>query len=121
MKKFIFLLLIGSACVPAKKYTALQNQLHQKDVELTEAKSTILTLSKQLEDVQEEKKALTQDLRKLTSSSKSSKDKDEQIRALEQKIKSLEAKIVSLERNQASNNNNKNQKDTKTKKPKSAY
>lgn len=117
----LFLACFVLSCVPAKKYKSLQSRYDAKEVELVEAKSTILTLQKELEKSQEEKKALTQDLRKLTSSSKAAKDKDEQISALESKIKNLEAKIAYLEKNQAGNNKTTPSKDNKTKKPKNAY
>jgi chromosome segregation ATPase len=122
LSKFLlfFFLLLATACVPAKKYKELQSRYDAKDVEIAEAKATIFTLQKQLEEAQEEKKALTQDLRKLTSSSKAGKDKDEQISSLEQKIRVLEAKIASLEKNQA-NTTKTAPKDNKTKKPKNAY
>jgi|JI8StandDraft_2_1071088.scaffolds.fasta_scaffold01343_11 chromosome segregation ATPase len=120
MKKYAFFLLITCSCVSTKKYNALKVQMDEKDVALTEAKATIFTLNKQLEDSQEEKKALTQDLRKLTSSKSVGKDKDEKIHSLEQKIKDLEVKIAYLEKNQA-NTSKTNNKDNKTKKPKSAY
>lgn len=116
---FIFLL-ATAACVPAKKYKELQSRYDAKEVEITEAKATIFTLQKQLEEAQEEKKALTQDLRKLTSSSKAVKDKDQQIYTLEQKIKDLEAKIAVLEKNKV-NNGRTNPKNNKTKKPKNVY
>ena len=116
----LFLAIFATACVPTKKYKELQSRYDAKDVELVEAKSTILSLQKQLEQAQDEKKALTQDLRKLTSSSKANQDKYEQIGALESKIKNLEAKIAYLEKNQAASNKT-NPKDNKTKKPKNAY
>ena len=121
LSKYLMLLLtlLTIACVPAKKYKELQSRYDAKDVELVEAKAAILTLQKQLEVAQEEKKSLTQDLRKLTSSTKSGKDKDEQINALEGKIKNLEAKIAYLEKNQVANKTSP--KDNKTKKPKNAY
>jgi len=119
MKKYIFLLLIASACVPAKKYNALKSQMDGRDTELVEAKATITKLNKQLEDAQEEKKALTQDLRKLTSAKSSAKDKDEKIHTLEVKVKDLEAKIAYLEKNQ--NSSVKTNGKDKPKKPKNAY
>ncbi|KOY85194.1 hypothetical protein AD998_02630 [bacterium 336/3] len=119
MKKYAFILLITCSCVSTKKYNALKSQVDEKDVALTEAKATIFTLNKQLEESQEEKKALTQDLRKLTSSKSSGKDKDEKIHSLEQKIKDLESKIAYLEKNQGSTKTNG--KDNNKKKPKNAY
>ncbi|GAB4134349.1 MAG: hypothetical protein OHK0045_16710 [Raineya sp.] len=122
LSKYLLFLLTSFmvACVPAKKYKELQSRYDSKDVELVEAKATIFTLQKQLEEAQEEKKALTQDLRKLTSSAKATKDKEEEIKNLENKVKNLEAKIAYLEKNQV-NKSNTNSKDNKTKKPKNAY
>jgi len=98
----------------------LQSRYDAKEVELVEAKATIIDLRKQLEQAQEEKKALTQDLRKLNSSAKANKNKDEEIQSLKQKIKSLEAKIATLEKNQV-NEKTTTPKDNKVKKPKNAY
>ncbi|MCU0437955.1 MAG: hypothetical protein MUC49_08550 [Raineya sp.] len=119
MKKYALFLLITCSCVSTKKYNALKSQIDEKDVAIAEAKATIFTLNKQLEESQEEKKALTQDLRKLTSSKSAGKDKDEKIHSLEQKIKDLEVKIAYLEKNQGSSK--VSGKDNKTKKPKNAY
>lgn len=120
MKRYALFLLITCSCVSTKKYNALKGQVEEKEIALAEAKATIFTLNKQLEDSQEEKKALTQDLRKLTSSKSASKDKEEKIHSLELKIRDLEAKIAYLEKNQATNSKSNN-KDNKTKKPKNAY
>jgi chromosome segregation ATPase len=116
----LLFVLFTTACVSAKKHKELQSRYDAKEVELVEAKATIIDLRKQLEQAQEEKKALTQDLRKLTSSSKANRDKDEQISILENKIKSLEAKIAYLEKKQAANDK-ANPNNNKPKKPKNAY
>ncbi len=109
------------SCVSNKKYLALQKNYDAKEVELKEARATIASLQHQIDELQAEKKSLTQDLRKLTSASKNTKD--EQVAALEKKIKDLEAKIAFLEKNQKNNNQNTNTKtDTKSKKNnKNAY
>jgi len=116
----LLFVLFTTACVSAKKHKELQARYNAKEVELVEAKATIIDLRKQLEQAQEEKKALTQDLRKLNSSTKANKDKDEEIQSLKQKIKSLEAKIATLEKNQV-NEKTTTPKDNKVKKPKNAY
>ncbi len=110
------------SCVSNKKYAALQKSYDIKETELKEARATIASLQQQIDELQIEKKSLTQDLRKLTSASKNIKD--EQVLALEKKIKDLEAKIAFLEKNQKSNNtpNTNTKTDTKSKKnSKNAY
>lgn len=116
MKKYALLLLLASACVPMKKYNALKVGFDEKEVELTEAKATIFTLNKQLEEAQEEKNALTKDLRKLTSSAKANKNQEEEIVKLERKIKYLEEQIAFLKKKSEKTSTTKT-----TKKQKTAY
>ncbi len=91
-------LLFFTSCVPAKKYKTLLAESNQKDTQLVEAKATISTINTKLEALEEEKRNITQDIRKLTSGQKNkAEEKDITIQNLRSQVKILENKVATLE------------------------
>lgn len=107
-----------ASCVPAKKYKALQMQLDSKEIEVKEAKASIASLNTQLEALQEEKRNITQDIRKLTSGQKTkAEEKDITIQNLRSQVKILESKVATFEGRKKATTGTK----TVTKKQKNSY
>ena len=100
LNSFLLLLslLFFASCVPAKKYKALLAETNQKETQLVEAKATIVTINAKLEALEEEKRNITQDIRKLTSGQKTkAEEKDITIQNLRSQVKILENKVATLE------------------------
>ncbi len=100
LNAFVILLslLFFASCVPAKKYKAALAQVNEKETQLNEAKATIVVVSAKVEALEEEKRNITQDIRKLTSGQKNkAEEKDVTIQNLRSQVKILESKIATLE------------------------
>ena len=93
-----FSLLLLTSCVSASKYKAALAQADQKEVQLNEAKATIVAVNAKLEVLEEEKRNITQDIRKLTSGQKTkAEEKDITIQNLRSQVKILENKVAVFE------------------------
>ncbi len=91
-------LLFFTSCVPAKKYKAALAQANEKETQLKDAKATIAVVSAKVEVLEEEKRNITQDVRKLTSGQKNkAEEKDVTIQNLRSQVKILESKIATFE------------------------
>ncbi len=91
-------LLFFASCVPAKKYKEALAQANEKEIQLAEAKATIAVANAKVEALEEEKRNITQDIRKLTSGQKNkAEEKDVTIQNLRSQVKILETKVATLE------------------------
>ena len=100
LNAFIILLSLFSltSCVSATKYKVALAQTNQKEIQLSEAKATITVINAKVEALEEEKRNITQDIRKLTSGQKNkAEEKDITIQNLRSQVKILEAKVAVFE------------------------